>query len=152
MYQHMHTYIHTHTCMHVHTHTHAHTHTHTCYSHNSHAYTRTHTQDGEIPKIFTTCDSDAAQYWLPVLLAYKGLFLIVGIFLAAQTYNVKIKELRDSKLIVASVFGIAVISVVIAVVALAVRNEPVATYSVIGLFIMLLVTGILILLFVTRVS
>ena len=114
--------------------------------------TCTHTQDGEIPQIFTTCDSDAAQYWLPVLLAYKGLFLIVGIFLAAQTYNVKIKELRDSKLIVASVFGIAVISVVIAVVALAVRNEPVATYSVIGLFIMLLVTGILILLFVTRVS
>ena len=130
MYQYMHTYIHTH----------------------AHTHTRTHTQDGEIPQIFTTCDSDAAQYWLPVLLAYKGLFLIVGIFLAAQTYNVKIKELRDSKLIVASVFGIAVISVVIAVVALAVRNEPVATYSVIGLFIMLLVTGILILLFVTRVS
>ena len=109
-------------------------------------------QNGDIPEIFLICDSSGADVWIPILLAYKGVFLLIGLFLAVETYNVKIKELRDSKLIVASVYGITVISVVITAVALVVDNNPNATYSIIGLFIMLLITGILILLFVTRVS
>jgi len=76
----------------------------------------------------------------------------VGLFLASQTFNVKIKELSDSKLIVASVFSITVISIAAGLVAFLVTNNPDATYSLIGLFILLLVTGILILLFVTKVN
>jgi len=68
----------------------------------------------------------------------------VGLFLASQTFNVKIKELSDSKLIVASVFSITVISIAAGLVAFLVTNNPDATYSLIGLFILLLVTGILI--------
>ena len=76
----------------------------------------------------------------------------MGLFLASQTFNVKIKELRDSKLIVASVFSITVVSIATGLVAFLLTNNPDATYSLIGLFILLLVTAILILLFVTRVS
>ena len=76
----------------------------------------------------------------------------MGLFLASQTFNVKIKELSDSKLIVTSVFSITVISIAAGLVAFLVTNNPDATYSLIGLFILLLVTGILILLFVTKVN
>jgi len=45
-----------------------------------------------------------------------------------------------------------VISIAAGLVAFLVTNNPDATYSLIGLFILLLVTGILILLFVTKVN
>ena len=97
-------------------------------------------------------DTGGPRIWIPILLAYKGLFLVVGLFLAVQTYNVKIKELRDSKLIVASVFSITVITIAITLVAFLVTNNPDVQYSVLGVCILLLVTGILILLFVTKVN
>ena len=111
-----------------------------------------HPQGGEIPQLFDVCRSDGATIWIPILLVYKSLFLLVGLFLASQTFSVKIKELRDSKLIVTSVFSITVISIATGLVAFLLTNNPDATYSLIGLFILLLVTAILILLFVTRVS
>jgi len=97
-------------------------------------------------------DTGGPRIWIPILLAYKGLFLVVGLFLAVQTYNVKIKKLRDSKLIVASVFSITVITIAITLVAFLVTNIPDVQYSVLGVCILLLVTGILILLFVTKVN
>ena len=97
-------------------------------------------------------DTGGPRIWIPILLAYKSLFLVVGLFLAVQTYNVKIKELRDSKLIVASVFSITVITIAITLVAFLVTNNPDVQYSVLGVCILLLVTGILILLFVTKVN
>ena len=109
-------------------------------------------QDGALPQYFEVCRSDGSGIWIAVLLAYKSLFLLVGLFLASQTLNVKIKELRDSKLIVTSVFSITVISVVITLVAFLLTNNPDATYALIGLCIWLLVTGILILLFLPGVS
>ena len=109
-------------------------------------------QGGEVPLVIDQCTSSASTYWLPILLAYKGMFLIVGLWLAVQTYRVKIKELRDSKLIVASVVGICVVSVVLALTTLLLPTNRNADYAVIGAFIMPLVTGVLFLLFVTRVS
>ena len=97
-------------------------------------------------------DTGGPRIWIPILLAYKGLFLVVGLFLAVQTYNVKIKELRDSKLIVASVFSITVITIAITLVVFLLRDDPNTQYIVLGVCISLLLTGILVLLFVTRVS
>ena len=64
----------------------------------------------------------------------------------------RIKELRDSKLIVVSVFSIAVISVVDTIIALLPINNPNAVYGVLGGSILILATGVLILLFVTKVN
>ena len=102
--------------------------------------------------VVDVCTSDAADYWLPVLLVYKALYLLVGIMLAVQTYKVKIKELRDFKLIVASVMGISIISVVLTLIGFLVRTQPDISYILLGFFIMSLITGVLVLLFATRVS
>ena len=68
------------------------------------------------------------------------------------TYKVKIKELRDSKFIVACVVGITVVSLVLTLISFLLRTIPNAIYGVIGAFIMVLLTAVLFLLFVTRVS
>ena len=83
-------------------------------------------------------------------MAYKALYLLIGIFLAVQTYNVKLKRLRDSKLIVACVFTISVVSVVAAVIGFTVT--PSVSYGVYGFFILAVVTAILFILFGTLVG
>lgn len=110
------------------------------------------TQDGAIPQSVDVCVSVASKYWIPVLLAYKGLFLVVGLWLAATTYRVKIKQLRDSKLIVACVVSISLVSLVLTLITFVLPTGPNARYGVIGSFILVLVTVVLFLLFVTRVS
>ncbi len=75
----------------------------------------------------------------------------MGLLLASQTYNVKIKALRDSKLIVVSVFAIFVISVVLTVVGFFVDDDPNALYGLLGGFILVLITGVMALLFIPRV-
>lgn len=79
------------------------------------------------------------------------MYLIAGILLASQTFNVKIKELRDSKLIVVSVFVIFIVSVSLTVVGFSVDDSPNALYGLIGFLILLVVTGVLGLLFLPRV-
>ena len=98
------------------------------------------------------CDSHASRIWLPVLLAYKGLYLIVGVWLAVTTYRVRIKQLRDSKLIVACVVGITLVSLVLTLITYLLPTNPNITYGVVGSFIWVLLTSVLFLLFVTRVS
>ena len=97
------------------------------------------------------CSSEASAFWLPILLAYKCLYLIVGLWLATTTYRVRIKELRDSKLIVACVIGITVVSLVLTLITFLLPTLPNATYGVIGSFITVLLTAVLFLLFGTRV-
>lgn len=108
-------------------------------------------QGGEVPLVIDTCSSDASQYWIPTLLGYKALYLLVGLLLAAQTYTVKIKELRDSKLIGTSVFATFVICVVLSVVGFLVVDSPNAFYGLLATFILALITGVLGLLFIPRV-
>ena len=108
-------------------------------------------QGGKIPLIVDVCRSDASQIWLPVLLGYKAIYLLIGLLLASQTYNVKIKALRDSRLIVVCVFAIFVISVVLTVVGFFVDDDPDALYGLLACFILTLITGVLGLLFVPRV-
>ena len=110
------------------------------------------TQGGAIPQAVGVCDSDASKYWVPVLLAYKGLYLIVGLWLAATTYRVKIKQLRDSKLIVACVISISLVSMVLTLITFLLPTSTNERYGVIGSFILVLLTSVLFLLFVTRVS
>ena len=96
------------------------------------------------------CRSPESDIWIPILLVYKALYLIVGVFLAVQTYNVKLKRLRDSKLIVACVCTVCVAALVGSIVGLAVP-DPTTAYGVYGFFILLVVTVILLVLFGTLV-
>ena len=69
-----------------------------------------------------------------------------------MTYNVKLKELRDSKLIVASVFVIFIVSVALTVIGFLIKDDPDTFYGLLGTFILIVITGVLGLLFLPRVN
>ena len=97
------------------------------------------------------CSSSAATYWIPVLLAYKALYLLIGLMLAFQTYSVKIKELKDSKLIVISGAAIVIICMALTAVGFLTDNSPNVFYGLLASFILVLITGVIGLLTIPRV-
>ncbi|EDW39579.1 GL15283 [Drosophila persimilis] len=54
------------------------------------------------------CRSQHTQTWLSVLYAYKGLLLVVGVYMAWETRHVKIPALNDSQYIGVSVYSVVI--------------------------------------------
>ena len=98
------------------------------------------------------CRSQSRFIWLSILFIYKGILLVVGVFLAFETRNVKIRHLNDSKLIGMSVYGIVVLSVALAAVGILLETHVDTFYAVIGLMIMLGNTSLLCLIFIPKVG
>ena len=94
----------------------------------------------------------ARYIWLGILLAYKGILLIVGLFLAFETRKVKIRHLNDSKLIGMSVYGIVVLSVALAAIGIFLENIVDVFYTVTGLMILIGNTCLLFLIFFPKVG
>ena len=79
------------------------------------------------------------------------MYLLVGLLLAFQTSTVKIKELRDTKVIVVSVLGTFVVSVVLTVIGFFVTDDPNTFYGLLAFFILALVSCVMGILFVPGV-
>ena len=90
--------------------------------------------------------------WLPVLFAYKGIILLVGLFLAFETRKVKIKSLNESRFITMSVYGTVIVSVTLTPIGFLLQNFPNVQYGIIGIMILTSTSLILGLIFVTKVS
>lgn len=115
----------------------------------------THSQSRALPRIVGLCraaDPRARYIWLGILLAYKGIFLIVGLFLAFETRKVKIRHLNDSKLIGMSVYGIVVLSVALAAIGIFLEAMVSVFYIVTGLMILVGNTCLLCLIFLPKVG
>ena len=98
------------------------------------------------------CTSQASFIWLPVLFAYKGFVLLVGMFLAFETRKVKIKSLNDSRFIAMSIYGAVIVSVTLTPIGFLLQNFPNVQYAIIGIMIIFSTSLILGLVFVTKVS
>ena len=94
-------------------------------------------QGSALPQVVSLCSADHRLVWLSVLFVYKGALLLVGIFLAWETRQVHLKHLNDSKLIGASIYGIVVLSVVLAVAGVLLESAVNASYGVIGALLLL---------------
>jgi len=97
------------------------------------------------------CTSQASFIWLPVLFAYKGFVLLVGMFLAFETRKVKIKSLNDSRFIAMSIYGAVIVSVTLTPIGFLLQNFPNVQYAIIGIMILFTTSLILALVFVTKV-
>ena len=97
------------------------------------------------------CTSEGSFTWLPVLFAYKGIILLVGLFLAFETRKVKIKSLNDSRFITMSVYGTVIVSVTLTPIGFLLQNFPNVQYGIIGIMILTSTSLILALIFVTKV-
>ena len=97
-------------------------------------------------------DNETSFIWLIILLAYKGLLLIIGVFLAIETWNVKVKQLNDSQLIAVSVFVVSVVSIVSALLSYFLRKQIDLQYSLLALGEVLVGYFLLGILYISKVS
>ncbi len=84
------------------------------------------------------------------MFVYKGLPLLIGLFLAFETRNVKIRQLNDSKIIGMSVYCVAILSFAAAIIGYLIQT-PDVFYGVIGILIIVCNTTVLCLLLIPKV-
>ena len=88
-----------------------------------------------------------------MLFTYKGIFLLFGLFLAWETRNVSIPALNDSRYIGMSVYNVAVLSIIGAIVAFAMDGNVhyEALYAISSLCLIGCTSVTLLLVFVPKV-
>ena len=104
-----------------------------------------------MPEIIGVCDSKDSLEWLIVLFFYKGLILLVGVFLAVEIRKVKIVSLNESRFIGMSVYGAVIVSIALTPIGFLLEESPTTQYAIIGIMVLASTTIILILVFVSKV-
>jgi len=105
-----------------------------------------------IPALYQ-CTCQYKTYFLGVLFAYKGILLLFGLFLAWETRNVTIPALNDSRYIGMSVYNVVVLSIIGAIVAIALDGSMYyeAPYAISSLCLIVCTTATLLLVFVPKI-
>jgi len=113
-----------------------------------------YTKDGEIAiPVIWICDCDYLATWMGCLYAYKGLLLILGLFLAWETRNVNFPGLNDSKQIGTSVYNVVLCASVAAPLEFALKERNVnVSFALSGTAVIVCTSFTLGLLFFTKVS
>lgn len=87
------------------------------------------------------CQSVHTKSWLSVLYAYKGLLLVVGVYMAWETRHVKIPALNDSQYIGFSVYGAVITSFSVVVLANLLSEQVTLAFIIITSIILTSTTG-----------
>ncbi|XP_034471804.1 gamma-aminobutyric acid type B receptor subunit 2 [Drosophila innubila] len=96
------------------------------------------------------CRSQHTQTWLSVLYAYKGLLLVVGVYMAWETRHVKIPALNDSQYIGVSVYSVVITSAIVVVLANLISERVTLAFLTITALILTSTTATLCLLFIPK--
>ena len=107
---------------------------------------------GELPQEVTLCSSDTSHIWIPILLVYKAVELVLSLIFAFETRKVKVKELNDSKIIVFCVYTIVISAIALIPLTLLLQNRPTVLYAVIGTVCLLTATILLAIIYVPKVN
>ncbi|XP_053692625.1 gamma-aminobutyric acid type B receptor subunit 2 [Sabethes cyaneus] len=98
------------------------------------------------------CRSRHYESWLGTLYVYKGMLLIVGVYMAWQTRNVKIPALNDSQYIGVSVYSVVITSASVAVLTNLLYERVTLAFVITSGFILVSTTATLCLLFLPKVK
>ncbi|XP_055597604.1 gamma-aminobutyric acid type B receptor subunit 2 [Uranotaenia lowii] len=98
------------------------------------------------------CRSRHYESWLGMLYAYKGLLLIVGVYMAWQTRHVKIPALNDSQYIGISVYSVVITSASVVVLANLLYERVTLAFAITAGFILISTTATLCLLFLPKLK
>ena len=106
-----------------------------------------------ITPVLYHCTCQYKTFFLGILFAYKGILLLFGLFLAWGTRNVSIPALNDSRYIGMSVYNVAVLSIIGAIVAFAMDGSVhyEALYAISSLCLIVCTSITLLLVFVPKV-
>uniref|UniRef100_A0A182KGY4 G-protein coupled receptors family 3 profile domain-containing protein n=1 Tax=Anopheles christyi TaxID=43041 RepID=A0A182KGY4_9DIPT len=98
------------------------------------------------------CRSRHYESWLGMLYAYKGLLLLVGVYMAWQTRNVKISALNDSQYIGISVYSVVITSASVVVLANLLYEKVTLAFIITAGFVLISTTATLCLLFLPKIK
>lgn len=98
------------------------------------------------------CRSLHTHSWLGALYAYKGLLLLVGVYMAWETRHVKIPALNDSQYIGISVYSVVITSCIVVVLANLISERVTLAFVTISTLILFSTTATLCLLFVPKLN
>lgn len=97
------------------------------------------------------CRSQHTQTWLGALYIFKGLLLIVGVYMAWETRHVKIPALNDSQYIGVSVYSVVITSAIVVVLANLISERVTLAFLTITALILTSTTATLCLLFLPKI-
>ncbi|XP_067625917.1 gamma-aminobutyric acid type B receptor subunit 2 isoform X2 [Eurosta solidaginis] len=98
------------------------------------------------------CRSQHTQSWLGVLYAYKGLLLVVGVYMAWETRHVTIPALNDSQYIGVSVYLVVITSAIVVVLANLISERVTLAFITITSLILASTTATLCLSFIPKLN
>ncbi|CAL7934649.1 unnamed protein product [Xylocopa violacea] len=98
------------------------------------------------------CRSQHTNSWLGALYVYKGLLLIVGVYMAWETRHVKIPALNDSQYIGMSVYSVVITSGIVVVLANLMSDRATLAFVTITALILASTTATLALLFLPQLT
>ena len=77
--------------------------------------------------------------------------LLAGLFLAFETRKVKIRSLNESRFVAMSVYGVVIASITLTPIGFFLEEFPNAQYAILGIIMLIIMTLILSLVFVSKV-
>ncbi|KYM91462.1 Gamma-aminobutyric acid type B receptor subunit 2 [Atta colombica] len=98
------------------------------------------------------CRSQHTNGWLSALYVYKGLLLVVGVYMAWETRHVKIPALNDSQYIGMSVYFVVITSGIVVVLANLMSDRATLAFVTITALILASTTATLTLLFLPQLA
>ncbi|MCJ8740296.1 hypothetical protein PDJAM_G00057110 [Pangasius djambal] len=103
-----------------------------------------------IQPVLEHCSSEKMNTWLGVVYGYKGLLLLLGIFLAYETKSISTEKINDHRAVGMAIYNVAVLCMITAPVTMILSSQQDASFAFASLAIVFSVYITLVVLFVPK--
>ncbi|XP_057683526.1 gamma-aminobutyric acid type B receptor subunit 1 isoform X2 [Corythoichthys intestinalis] len=103
-----------------------------------------------IQPLLEHCSSEKMNTWLGVVYGYKGLLLLLGIFLAYETKSISTEKINDHRAVGMAIYNVAVLCLITAPVTMILSSQQDASFAFASLAIVFSVYITLVVLFVPK--
>uniref|UniRef100_A0A672Z337 Gamma-aminobutyric acid (GABA) B receptor, 1b n=1 Tax=Sphaeramia orbicularis TaxID=375764 RepID=A0A672Z337_9TELE len=103
-----------------------------------------------IQPLLEHCSSEKMNTWLGVVYGYKGLLLLLGIFLAYETKSISTEKINDHRAVGMAIYNVAVLCMITAPVTMILSSQQDASFAFASLAIVFSVYITLVVLFVPK--
>uniref|UniRef100_A0A914UIZ6 G-protein coupled receptors family 3 profile domain-containing protein n=1 Tax=Plectus sambesii TaxID=2011161 RepID=A0A914UIZ6_9BILA len=94
--------------------------------------------DVMLSPILELCQSEHQEVWIGLIMGYKCLLLVFGLFLAYESRNLKLRYVNDSRFVSLAIYNVAILSLVTGpVVTLLIRSEANANFAFVSVTVLL---------------
>ncbi|XP_047017147.1 gamma-aminobutyric acid type B receptor subunit 1 isoform X2 [Ictalurus punctatus] len=103
-----------------------------------------------IQPVLEHCSSEKMNTWLGVVYGYKGLLLLLGIFLAYETKSISTEKINDHRAVGMAIYNVSVLCMITAPVTMILSSQQDASFAFASLAIVFSVYITLVVLFVPK--